>query len=248
MREIKKPKKPLLFYYTIAIVVLLLLNIFLVPRWNSPKVENVDYGTFLNMLEDKSVSEVQKKGEYIYFTKADEKDKIYQTPAFDDDKLVDRLEESGCKFTKVIQEETSPFITFLLTWVIPILIFIAFGQLLSKQLMKKMGGGMGGPSMSFGKSNAKVYVQSTTGIKFKDVAGVDEAKEVLTEIVDFLHNPKKYQEIGAVMPKGALLVGPPGTGKTLLAKAVAGEANVPFFSISGSEFVEMFVGMGAAKV
>ena len=248
MREIKKPKKPLLFYYTIAIVVLLLLNIFLVPRWNSPKVENVDYGTFLNMLEDKSVSEVQKKGEYIYFTKTDEKDKIYQTPAFDDDKLVDRLEESGCKFTKVIQEETSPFITFLLTWVIPILIFIALGQLLSRQLMKKMGGGMGGPSMSFGKSNAKVYVQSTTGIKFKDVAGEDEAKEVLTEIVDFLHNPKKYQEIGAVMPKGALLVGPPGTGKTLLAKAVAGEANVPFFSISGSEFVEMFVGMGAAKV
>ena len=248
MREIKKPKKPLLFYYTIAIVVLLLLNIFLVPRWNSPKVENVDYGTFLNMLEDKSVSEVQKKGEYIYFTKADEKDKIYQTPAFDDDKLVDRLEESGCKFTKVIQEETSPFITFLLTWVIPILIFIAFGQLLSKQLMKKMGGGMGGPSMSFGKSNAKVYVQSTTGIKFKDVAGEDEAKEVLTEIVDFLHNPKKYQEIGAVMPKGALLVGPPGTGKTLLAKAVAGEADVPFFSISGSDFVEMFVGVGASRV
>ena len=248
MREIKKPKKPLLFYYTIAIVVLLLLNIFLVPRWNSPKVENVDYGTFLNMLEDKSVSEVQKKGEYIYFTKTDEKDKIYQTPAFDDDKLVDRLEESGCKFTKVIQEETSPIITFLFSWVIPILIFVALGQLLSKQLMKKMGGGMGGPSMSFGKSNAKVYVQSTTGIKFKDVAGEDEAKEVLTEIVDFLHNPKKYQEIGAVMPKGALLVGPPGTGKTLLAKAVAGEANVPFFSISGSEFVEMFVGMGAAKV
>lgn len=248
MKEIKKPKKPLLFYYTIAIVVLLLLNIFLVPSWNQASVESVDYGTFLNMLEDKTVSEVQKKEDYIYFTLDGVKDTIYQTIAFDDDKLVDRLEESGCKYSKVIKEETSPIISFIFSWIIPIVIFIALGQLLSKKLMKKMGGMGSGPSMSFGKSNAKVYVQSTTGIKFKDVAGEDEAKEVLTEIVDFLHNPKKYQEIGAVMPKGALLVGPPGTGKTLLAKAVAGEANVPFFSISGSEFVEMFVGMGAAKV
>lgn len=248
MKEIKKPKKPLLFYYTIAIVVLLLLNIFLVPSWNQASVESVDYGTFLNMLEEKTVSEVQKKEDYIYFTLDGVKDTIYQTIAFDDDKLVDRLEESGCKYSKVIKEETSPIISFIFSWIIPIVIFIALGQLLSKKLMKKMGGMGSGPSMSFGKSNAKVYVQSTTGIKFKDVAGEDEAKEVLTEIVDFLHNPKKYQEIGAVMPKGALLVGPPGTGKTLLAKAVAGEANVPFFSISGSEFVEMFVGMGAAKV
>ncbi|MDY5871264.1 MAG: ATP-dependent zinc metalloprotease FtsH, partial [Lachnospiraceae bacterium] len=210
------------------------------------QVETVDYGTFLNMVEEKQVDKVQIEGDYIYFVDKAEKPAFYQTTTFDDPELVDRLRASGCQFGRVVEEEMSPFLSFIISWVLPIVIFVALGQWMSSRIMKKMGGGI--PSMQFGKSNAKIYVESTTGINFSDVAGEDEAKEVLKEIVDFLHNPQKYQEIGASMPKGALLVGPPGTGKTLLAKAVAGEANVPFFSISGSEFVEMFVGMGAAKV
>ncbi len=236
----------MVFYYVIVLVVMMLLNSLLFPRLLKQKVENVDYGTFLNMVNEKKVDIVQIEGDYIYFADKQETPGFYRTTTFDDPDLVDRLLASGCTFGRVVQEQMSPILSFLLSWVVPIVIFIVLGQWISSRLMKKMGGGI--PSMQFGKSNAKVYVESTTGIKFADVAGEDEAKEVLTEIVDFLHNPQKYQEIGASMPKGALLVGPPGTGKTLLAKAVAGEADVPFFSISGSEFVEMFVGMGAAKV
>ena len=246
MKEVKQPRKPLIFYYVIVMIVMMLLNSLLFPRLMKQKVENVDYGTFLNMVSRKEVAMVQIEGDYIFFVDKQEEPAFYRTTTFDDPDLVDRLQESGCTFGRVVEEEMSPILSFLLSWVVPIAIFIFLGQWLSSRLMKKMGGGI--PSMQFGKSNAKVYVESTTGIKFADVAGEDEAKEVLTEIVDFLHNPQKYQEIGASMPKGALLVGPPGTGKTLLAKAVAGEAEVPFFSISGSEFVEMFVGMGAAKV
>ena len=249
MKQVQKPKKPLIFYYLIAVVVLVLLNFLLVPKITGRNITEVDYGTFLNMLEEKKVSAVEVDGDSIYFTDKNEDPNYYETTTFDDQDLVNRLAESGCKFDRVAQEPMNPILSFLLSWVVPLLIFWGLGQLLAKQLMKKMGGGSnGGPFMQFGKSNAKVYVQSTTGITFNDVAGEDEAKELLTEIVDFLHNPQKYQEIGAVCPKGALLVGPPGTGKTLLAKAVAGEAHVPFFSISGSEFVEMFVGMGASKV
>lgn len=249
MKQVQKPKKPLIFYYLIAVVVLVLLNFLLVPKITGRNITEVDYGTFLNMLEEKKVSAVEVDGDSIYFTDKNEDPNYYETTTFDDQDLVNRLAEAGCKFDRVAQEPMNPILSFLLSWVVPLLIFWGLGQLLAKQLMKKMGGGSnGGPYMQFGKSNAKVYVQSTTGITFNDVAGEDEAKELLTEIVDFLHNPQKYQEIGAVCPKGALLVGPPGTGKTLLAKAVAGEAHVPFFSISGSEFVEMFVGMGASKV
>lgn len=246
MKEVKQPKKPLIFYYLVVLIVMLLLNSLLFPRILKQKVETVDYGTFLNMVDEKKLELVQIEGDYIYFMDKQETPVFYRTTTFDDPDLVDRLQKSGCSFGRVVEEEMSPFLSFIISWVLPIVIFIALGQWLSSKMMKKMGGGM--PAMQFGKSNAKVYVESTTGIKFSDVAGEDEAKEVLTEIVDFLHNPQKYREIGASMPKGALLVGPPGTGKTLLAKAVAGEANVPFFSISGSEFVEMFVGMGAAKV
>ncbi len=249
MKQVQKPKKPLIFYYLIAVVVLVLLNFLLVPKITGRNITEVDYGTFLNMLEEKKVSAVEVDGDSIYFTDKNEDPNYYETTTFDDQDLVNRLAEAGCKFDRVAQEPMNPILSFLLSWVVPLLIFWGLGQLLAKQLMKKMGGGSnGGPFMQFGKSNAKVYVQSTTGITFNDVAGEDEAKELLTEIVDFLHNPQKYQEIGAVCPKGALLVGTPGTGKTLLAKAVAGEAHVPFFSISGSEFVEMFVGMGASKV
>ena len=212
-------------------------------------MKEVDYGTFLTMVEGKEVSKVELNGDTIYFTDNSEEPKYYETTTFDDPNLVNRLEDAGCEFGRVAQQEMNPLLNFFLVWILPILIFWALGQWLAKKMMKKMGGGVAGnPFMQFGKSNAKVYVESTTGITFQDVAGEDEAKELLTEIVDFLHNPQKYTEIGAVCPKGALLVGPPGTGKTLLAKAVAGEANVPFFSISGSEFVEMFVGMGASKV
>ena len=246
MKEVKQPKKPLIFYYLIVMLVMMLLNSLLFPKLMRQQVENVDYGTFLGMVDEKQVAMVQIEGDYIYFTDKQEEPGFYRTTTFDDPQLVERLQESGCSFGRVVQEEMSPVLSFILSWILPIVIFIVIGQLISGWLMKKMGGGM--PAMQFGKSNAKIYVESTTGIKFSDVAGEDEAKEILTEIVDFLHNPRKYQEIGASMPKGALLVGPPGTGKTLLAKAVAGEANVPFFSISGSEFVEMFVGMGAAKV
>ena len=201
------------------------------------------------MVEGKEVSKVELNGDTIYFTDNSEEPKYYETTTFDDPNLVNRLEDAGCEFGRVAQQEMNPLLNFFLVWILPLLIFWALGQWLAKKMMAKMGGGAAGnPFMQFGKSNAKVYVESTTGITFQDVAGEDEAKELLTEIVDFLHNPQKYTEIGAVCPKGALLVGPPGTGKTLLAKAVAGEANVPFFSISGSEFVEMFVGMGASKV
>ena len=249
MKQVQKPKKPLIFYYLIALAVLFLLNFLLVPTISGRNVKEVDYGTFLNMVEERKVSTVELDGDSIYFTDKEASPNYYETTTFEDPDLVNRLDDAGCKFGRVAQEPMNPILSFILSWVVPLLIFWGLGQLLAKQLMKKMGSGGGGnPFMQFGKSNAKVYVQSTTGITFNDVAGEDEAKELLTEIVDFLHNPQKYQEIGAVCPKGALLVGPPGTGKTLLAKAVAGEAHVPFFSISGSEFVEMFVGMGASKV
>lgn len=251
MKKVERPKKPLLFYYLVAMVVLILLNTFLFPLLiGRNQITEVDYGTFLNMVENKEVSKVELNGDSIYFVDNNkEEPKYYETTTFDDPDLVNRLEDAGCEFGRVAEREMNPILNFLLVWILPILIFWGLGQLLSNYMMKKIGGGgEGNPFMSFGKSNAKVYVESTTGITFNDVAGEDEAKELLTEIVDFLHNPAKYQEIGAVCPKGALLVGPPGTGKTLLAKAVAGEASVPFFSISGSEFVEMFVGMGASKV
>ena len=250
MKKVEKPKKPLIFYYLIALVILILLNTFLFPNlMNHHKVKDVDYGTFLTMVDKKEVSKVELNGDTIYFTDKAAEPNYYETTTFEDPDLVNRLEEAGCEFGRIAQEEMNPLVSFLLVWVLPIVIFWVLGQFLAKRLMKKMGGGTAGnPFMQCGKSNAKVYVESTTGITFNDVAGEDEAKELLTEIVDFLHNPKKYQEIGAICPKGALLVGPPGTGKTLLAKAVAGEANVPFFSMSGSEFVEMFVGMGASKV
>ena len=248
MKEVKQPKKPILFYYVLVLIVLLVLNSLVFPRFLKQQITEVDYGTFLSMLDKKEVTKAQVEKDYIYFIDNAEKPAFYMTATFDDAKLVDRLYEAGCSFGEVKEKEPSPIISFLATWVLPIFIFIVIGQVLSRLLMKKMGNMGGMPTMQFGKSNAKVYVESSTGIKFADVAGEDEAKDVLKEIVDFLHNPEKYKEIGATMPKGALLVGPPGTGKTLLAKAVAGEADVPFFSISGSEFVEMFVGMGAAKV
>ena len=250
MKKVEKPKKPLIFYYLIALIILVLLNTFLFPNiLGKNKVKEVDYGTFLTMVEGKEVSKVELNGDTIYFTDNSEEPKYYETTTFDDPNLVNRLEDAGCEFGRVAQQEMNPLLTFFLVWILPLLIFWALGQWLAKKMMAKMGGGAtGNPFMQFGKSNAKVYVESTTGITFQDVAGEDEAKELLTEIVDFLHNLQQYTKIGAVCPKGALLVGPPGTGKTLLAKAVAGEANVPFFSISGSEFVEMFVGMGASKV
>ena len=248
MKQVQKPKKPMIFYYVIALAVILLLNLLLFPRLLEPKVTEVDYGKFLQMVDNNEISEVQIQSSEIIFSDKASPANYYKTGVMNDYKLVDRLYEAGItEFGTPIIEQMSPIMEFLLTWVLPIVVMVALGQWLMKRMTTKMMGGMGN-TMSFGKSNAKVYVQSETGIKFADVAGEDEAKEILQEIVDFLHNPKKYEEIGAKMPKGALLVGPPGTGKTLLAKAVAGEANVPFFSISGSEFVEMFVGMGAAKV
>ena len=248
MKQVQKPKKPMIFYYVIALAVILLLNLLLFPRLLEPKVTEVDYGKFLQMVDNREVSEVQIQSSEIIFSDKSSPANYYKTGVMNDYKLVDRLYEAGItEFGTPIIEQMSPIMKFLLTWILPFAVMVALGQWLMKRMTTKMMGGMGN-TMSFGKSNAKVYVQSETGIKFADVAGEDEAKEILQEIVDFLHNPKKYEEIGAKMPKGALLVGPPGTGKTLLAKAVAGEANVPFFSISGSEFVEMFVGMGAAKV
>ena len=248
MQKVQKPKKPLIFYYLIVMVVLVLLNTFLFPRIMQQEITQVSYSTFLSMLEEHQVAVVQVEEDTIYFTDSVENGSLYSTSTFNDPDLVNRLLDSGCQFDEVKAPEMNPILSFLLTFILPIAIFIIIGQLMSRMLMNKMGGGPMGNAMQFGKSNAKVYIASETGIKFSDVAGEDEAKENLMEIVDFLHNPGKYQEIGAKMPKGVLLVGPPGTGKTLLAKAVAGEANVPFFSISGSEFVEMFVGMGAAKV
>ena len=249
MKEVKSPKKPLIFYYLIALLAIMLLNALFFPKVLEQQITEVDYGTFLNMVKKGDVTEVQQSGEYLAFIGKDEagEEKIYKTVKFEDPKLIDRLMEAGVSnFSNNVVKEPSPLLNFILSWILPVVFFVLIGQLLSRFMMKKMGGGAG--AMSFGKSNAKIYVESSTGIKFADVAGEDEAKEALTEIVDFLHNPGKYADIGASMPKGALLVGPPGTGKTLLAKAVAGEAGVPFFSISGSEFVEMFVGMGAAKV
>lgn len=246
MNEIKKPRKPIIFYYGIAAAVILLINLIFVPWLAERQVEEVDYGTFMSMTEEKNIGSVDVREHCIIFTdKSGEK--AYKTGVMDDASLIERLHASGAEFSSEIIEETSPILSFLLSWVLPIAVFVLIGQLMTRQLMKKAGGNN---SMMFnmGKSNAKVYVKSSDGIKFDDVEGVDEAEESLQEIVDYLHNPKKYTEIGAQMPKGILLVGPPGTGKTLLAKAVAGEANVPFFSMSGSEFVEMFVGMGASKV
>ena len=247
MQQVKKPKKPLIFYYCVVLLVMVLLNTIVVPSLLKTQIKEVDYGTFLTMLNDKEVDTAQVEDDVIYFTDKAEKQQAYSTVVFNDPDLVDRLYNSGCKFGK-IQDEKDSWVSQFILFVLQIAVFVAIGQMLSRMLMKKMGGGGLGNAMQFGKSNAKIYVASETGLKFHDVAGEDEAKEQLQEIVDFLHNPGKYQAIGATMPKGALLVGPPGTGKTLLAKAVAGEAEVPFFSISGSEFVEMFVGMGAAKV
>ena len=246
MNEVQKPKKPLIFYYVIVLLVILFINIFVMPEIARHQIKEVDYGEFMSMTENQEIGEVQVQENQILFTSKDGKS-IYKTGIMNDPELTQRLRDSGAKFSSEIIEETSPILSFLLSWILPMVIFIGLGQLLSRQLMKKAGGGN---SMMFnmGKSNAKVYVKSSNGIRFSDVAGEDEAKENLAEIVHYLHNPKEYEEIGASMPKGILLVGPPGTGKTMLAKAVAGEANVPFFSMSGSEFVEMFVGMGASKV
>ena len=245
MQEVKPPKKPLLYYYCIAMLVLLVLNAFLFPRLMSAQVEEVGYNTFMEMMEKQQIAQVQIESSQIIFSDKNSPTGFYKTGPMEDPALVDRLYASGATFGTEIVKQQPFLVTFLLTWILPIIVMVAIGQFAMRKMMKG-GGGM--DSMTFGKSNAKVYVQSETGIKFDDVAGEDEAKEVLSELVDYLHDPKKYPEIGASMPKGALLVGPPGTGKTLLAKAVAGEANVPFFSISGSEFVEMFVGAGAAKV
>ena len=249
MQEVKQPnKKPFIFYYMIALIVIILINSLLVPQIVQRAVKEVDYNTFMQMTYDKQIDEVQVQDNQIVFTAKDDKT-IYKTGLMDDPDRTQRLYDSGAKFSSEIVEEASPVLSFLISWLLPLIIIIGFGQLMYRQMAKKAGGdsmmfGMGG----MGKSNAKVYVKSSNGIKFTDVAGEDEAKENLTEIVEYLHDPDKYKEIGASMPKGILLVGPPGTGKTMLAKAVAGEANVPFFSMSGSEFVEMFVGMGASKV
>ena len=247
MNEVKKPNKPLFFYYGIALLVIVLFNLLLMPRIAEKQVKEVDYGTFIKMTEQKELDEVDIASNKIVFS--DKQGNLYKTGYIGtDDELVSRLEASGAKFSTQIIEETSPIVSFVVYWVLPLMILFVLGQLLSRWMMKKMGGGAGSMMFDLGKSNARVYVKSSSGIRFDDVAGEDEAKENLTEIVEYLHDPKKYTEIGASMPKGILLVGPPGTGKTMLAKAVAGEANVPFFSMSGSEFVEMFVGMGASKV
>ena len=246
MKEEKSPKKPLIYYYVIVLLILSLFNMLVSPLLMKHQVQEVDYGVFMEMIENKNIGQVEVDNSKIVFTDKDNTT-IYKTGAMNDPTLTERLYKSGAKFGANIEQARSPILTMLLTFVLPMVIFIGLGQYMSRKLMQQMGGKN---SMSFGmgKSNAKVYVQSTEGIHFDDVAGEDEAKESLAEIVDYLHNPKKYTDVGASMPKGLLLVGPPGTGKTMLAKAVAGESNVPFFSISGSEFVEMFVGMGASKV
>ena len=248
MQEVKKPKKTLIYYYLIVMAVLLLINLLAMPKLAEQQIEDVDYGTFMTMTENKQIGqvEVQQQENQILFT--DKKNTtVYRTGMMPDDDLTQRLFDSGAEFSGEIIQQTDPWITILVSWVLPIVIFIAIGQYISRKMIKNAGGAN---SMMFGmgKSNAKVYVKSSEGIKFSDVAGEDEAKESLSEIVEYLHDPSKYRNIGATMPKGILLVGPPGTGKTMLAKAVAGESNVPFFSMSGSEFVEMFVGMGASKV
>ncbi len=246
MNEVKKPKKPLIYYYGIVILLLMLFNLFILPGISQKAIQEVDYGTFMTMTENGEVGSVQIQSNQILFTDKEEA-KIYKTGVMEDPELVSRLHEAGVRFTSEIRQEASPLQSILLSWILPMLIFYVIGSFMSKKMMDKAGGPN---SMMFGmgKSNARVYVKSSEGIRFSDVAGEDEAKENLSEIVSYLHNPQKYKDIGASMPKGILLVGPPGTGKTMLAKAVAGEANVPFFSMSGSEFVEMFVGMGASKV
>ena len=246
MKEVKSPKKPLIYYYGIVLLILLLFNLLVTPLLARAQVVEVDYGTFMDMIEEQNIGSVQVEDDEIVFTDKNNTT-VYTTGAMEDPTLTERLHDAGATFARVTQETMSPLMSFLLTFILPMLIFIGIGQYMSKKLMEQVGGKN---SMAFGmgKSNAKVYVQSSDGIHFSDVAGEEEAKESLAEIVDYLHNPQKYTEAGASMPKGVLLVGPPGTGKTMLAKAVAGEANVPFFSISGSEFVEMFVGMGASKV
>lgn len=246
MKEVKTPKKPLAYYYGIVLIVLIVFNLVVTPILMEHQVKETDYGTFMSMIEKKNIGEVEVEDNQIIFTDKDQKN-IYKTGLMNDPNLTDRLYECGAVFAKDIDKQMSPIISFLLTGVLPLILFIALGNYMAKKLMEHAGGKN---SMAFGmgKSNAKIYVQSSEGIRFSDVAGEDEAKENLSEIVDYLHNPKKYTDVGASMPKGVLLVGPPGTGKTMLAKAVAGESNVPFFSMSGSEFVEMFVGMGASKV
>lgn len=244
------PKKPVLFYYGIILLVLVLLNFFVVPYVAERSIKEADYNEFLDDLEAGKISEVTLESDVIYYVEKgkDNKEQVYKTGRISDLQEVDRLHKADVVFSEEIPTKMNPLVSILLTWVLPFVLMWFVGSWLMRKMMKNMGGGAGAGAMTFGKSNAKIYVNSSTGIKFSDVAGEDEAKELLSEIVDYLHNPDKYKEIGASMPKGALLVGPPGTGKTLLAKAVAGEASVPFFSISGSEFVEMFVGMGAAKV
>ena len=247
MNEIKRPKTPLIFYYLVVLLIIMLVNALVMPKIAEHAVQEVDYGTFMSMTENGEIGKVQLQSNQILFTNKDETT-VYKTGLMNDPGLVERLYASGAEFTSEIIEQASPLVTLLFSWLLPIMIFVVLGQFLSKKMMDKAGGGPGSLMFNMGKSNAKIYVKSSDGIRFSDVEGVDEAEENLQEIVDYLHNPQKYQEIGASMPKGVLLVGPPGTGKTMLAKAVAGEANVPFFSISGSEFVEMFVGMGASKV
>ena len=247
MNEIKRPKTPLIFYYLIVLFVIMLVNALVMPRLAERAVQEVDYGTFMSMTEKQEIGKVQIQSNQILFTNKDNST-VYRTGLMDDPGLVERLYASGAEFTSEIIEQASPLVSFIFSWVLPIAIFVILGQFLSRKMMDKAGGGPGSLMFNMGKSNARVYVKSSDGIRFSDVEGVDEAENNLAEIVDYLHNPEKYREIGATMPKGVLLVGPPGTGKTMLAKAVAGEANVPFFSMSGSEFVEMFVGMGASKV
>ena len=249
MNEVKKPKKPLIYYYGIVLLVVILFNSIVMPMFLERQVKEVDYGTFMTMIDEENIGlvKISESENQITFTDKEQK-QVYKTGMVDDPTRTERLHRAGAQFSGEIIEEPNMLLSFLLTWVMPIVIFYALGQFMSKKMMDKAGGGSGSMMFNMGKSNAKVYVKSSNGIKFADVAGEDEAKENLTEIVDYLHNPAKYTDIGAKMPKGILLVGPPGTGKTMLAKAVAGEANVPFFSMSGSEFVEMFVGMGASKV
>ena len=248
MKEVKSPKKPLIYYYCIVLLVLMVFNSFIVPLIARQQIKEVDYGTFMSMTEKGEIGKVEIESNQILFTDKDG-ETIYKTGVMNDPGLTERLHASGAEFASEIVEEASPLMSFLLTWILPVVLFVALGQLLYKKMIEKMGGGPNSMMFGLGNSNAKVYVPSTDGgIRFADVAGEDEAKDNLQEIVNYLHDPSKYKAIGASMPKGILLVGPPGTGKTMLAKAVAGEANVPFFSISGSEFVEMFVGMGASKV